>query len=167
MLRHKREAGWDGAVTKLDWLVSEECLECQRRPAQVHIGANNNDFAGAGAFKKLPKRECLSVRTALHQVGPFESRTADVQTREKTSVLRGRVISKRDQFFQVVDTENLQRVHSADLKAADTEKQPRCNLRPVKFKSILLPFHATGQDENEVSRFDRIASCKKFVELSE
>jgi hypothetical protein len=68
--------------------------------------------------------------------------------REKTSVLRGRAISKRDQFLQVVDIENVQRVHSADLKAADTEKQPRCNLRPVKFKSILLPFHAAGQDEN-------------------
>jgi hypothetical protein len=167
MLRHKREAGGDGAVTKLDWLVPEECFECQRRPAQVHIGANNKDFAGGCAFKKLPKREHLSVCTAPHQVGPFESRAADVQMREKTSVLRGRVISKRDQFFQVVDTENVQLMHSADLKTPDTEKQPLCDFRPVEFKSILLPFHTAGQDENKVRRLDRIASSKKFVELSE
>ena len=107
MLCHKREAGWDWAVTKLDWLVSEECVECQRRPAQVHIGANNENFAGGCAFKKPPKRERLSVRTAPQQVDPFESRAAGVQMYEKTSIPCGRVVSKRDQFFQFFDIENV------------------------------------------------------------
>jgi hypothetical protein len=67
-------------------------------------------------------------------------------------------------FDKVLVAWKTKRFHFADLEPADTHYQMRREASPEQIQSILLPFHSSCDDDDQVDLLERIRQRKAVVE---